>query len=334
MTINRGKLYRRDRVLVQGMEYRVLDFYEKKIYFIKQHSRRINVLIFEVDECMKMIVQGDIKVIQAEKETVFFGKVDDGQRAIADRRKEVLDKAIGMVFPDYECFQHKGGKEVVEYIKRNLSIQETQARTLLHRYLECAFDNRSLFDQRMIKRNRKTEAVTGRKNQFGEHSKVRNDEELEEHFHKAYDYFHENAKFGMTLVDAYEYLLTSYYMENGELLPEEYVPSFRRFYYYILTQLQGSSVRSYKKSERERFNNERLTGGSYSNGAYFPGEILEIDEVELDLEIVRSEPVNGQKQNIGRPIIYFIIDIVPNRCAVANLQAEIFLPEVFFAVVN
>ena len=81
--------------------------------------------------------------------------------------------------------------------------------------------------------------------------------------------------------------------------------SYKQLYTYINTHLGGLTAAEYKKGKREIRNNERPLHGKSDTGVTRAGQLYEIDECKLPIEII--SPVTGE--NVGQAIVYVVIDV-------------------------
>ena len=102
--------------------------------------------------------------------------------------------------------------------------------------------------------------------------------------------------------------------ENGNFidiipLPINECLSEKRFRRYVRTQIGALSLESYKAGIRKRRNDERIQFGTAQTGCTHPGAVVEIDACELDLIVVGQ----NYRQDLGRPVVYFAIDVYSAR---------------------
>lgn len=90
------------------------------------------------------------------------------------------------------------------------------------------------------------------------------------------------------------------------LLPECQRPTYRQFYYYAQKHLTKEEKDLIKTSAAEQRNNKRLLISDSLKDVYGPADMVEIDACEADVSLVSELDPD---QAIGRPIVYFMIDV-------------------------
>lgn len=90
------------------------------------------------------------------------------------------------------------------------------------------------------------------------------------------------------------------------LLPEYQRPTYRQFYYYAQKHLTKEEKDLIKTSAAEQRNNKRLLISDSLKDVYGPADMVEIDACEADVSLVSELDPD---QAIGRPIVYFMIDV-------------------------
>lgn len=117
-----------------------------------------------------------------------------------------------------------------------------------------------------------------------------------------------------TIESSYEWLLQNYYTEykviNGVIsssrLPETQRPTYWQYYTYLKKNVSKEENDAIKTSVREVRNNKRILEGDSLSNVYGPGDMVEIDAVEVDLSIVSEL---DRSKVVGRPIMYVMVDI-------------------------
>ena len=168
----------------------------------------------------------------------------------------------------------------------------------------CALDSKYLYVKSSKNRNYKN--ATGRASSTNTNI-VLNDE-LRHNFDYGIEVFKSQRL--VTIKEAFMRVLYCFYTtaedEGLKLLPPDKRPTERQFRHYFNTVLSNAEIEKILTSKREYRNNSRLLLGSPRDEAMRPGYILEADALEMDINIVSSYDFT---QNIGRPIIYMLVDI-------------------------
>lgn len=91
------------------------------------------------------------------------------------------------------------------------------------------------------------------------------------------------------------------------LMPESERPTLGQFYYYAQKHLTKAEKDLIKTSAAEQRNNKRLLISDSLKDVYGPADMVEIDACEADVSLVSELDPD---QAIGRPIVYFMIDVI------------------------
>lgn len=116
----------------------------------------------------------------------------------------------------------------------------------------------------------------------------------------------------------YDWMLTKYFTARVEtqtsdgvvvqnkLLPIDQRPTKSQMENYIVTHTSAKARRVCKTSKREYRNDERMLVSDNLLNVHGPGDLFEMDEVEMDVSIVSE--VDPTKV-IGRPIVHAMVDV-------------------------
>ncbi len=96
-------------------------------------------------------------------------------------------------------------------------------------------------------------------------------------------------------------------------------PTYWQFYYYCKKRLSIEEKDAIKTSRAEQRNNNRLLLASSRIDAIRPGWIVEVDAWEADVSIVSQY---NPEQCIGRPIVYFMVDVYSRAIVAMSVSLE------------
>lgn len=103
------------------------------------------------------------------------------------------------------------------------------------------------------------------------------------------------------------------------LKPESERPTFRQFYTYAHKHITKQEIDKIKTSAREQRNNKRLLVSDSLYGVNGPGDMVEIDACEADVSLVS---VFDENKTVGRPIVYFMIDVYSRIILAASIAFD------------
>lgn len=299
--------------------YRVIDIRTDSVLLINIQITKLDMVRLPLSFFYKMVNEEKIKAVEYQETNEPIELLTNEEIEILNKREKEVRAVLNSLYPSLEDLQRKTKKEEIYQLMENLSIGKSTAFKLIRCYLQSGQRRESLLDKRKGTANRdksKSEKTTvrGVKQKDGQSSNVLNDEVLLQRFEEAFEFFVKNAEKGVTVKAAYLRMIRTYYMEkkldeNGitvVCLPQAERPSYKRFLHYCKQRLGDTTIKQMKKGKMSVRNDERLLLGNAQSGCHYPGEILEIDEVELDIAMVSMD---DSRQTVGRPIVYMAVDV-------------------------
>lgn len=219
--------------------------------------------------------------------------------------EEITEKArdikniLETIYPNYSDLMSKKPVPAVSIYQKKYDLTPAIVHKNIRRYLQSGCDMYSLLDMRRVSSGRHTDVM----------EKIQ-----EKYFIEAFQMFESgqvksiSAAYNAMLIDHYSIHVLDDKEEYVEvrLLPKEEIPSEMKFRRYVNKQLGNQSVKGFKKGVRENRNSDRIQYGNAQTGCTYPGKIIEIDACELDVVVVSEE---NRRHGIGRPVVYFAIDI-------------------------
>ncbi len=303
-----------------NVDWRVFSMDQVSYSLIKLGTKGRFIITYAFDNFVKMLINNEFSIsFDQEVYMVDETKLPEKVKAVYEKKKAfVLDikQAFG---PYYKQFLGKYCS-LPEYRRICLDhgYDSTKASRILNKWFQSGFQNSALVEERYYKDvERKAyqySTKTGRKGDTSKGMVLGN---------KDYEYiddiistFLKNPE--MSKSQAYTLLLQKYYTvinENHEiqLCPIDERPTMDQFVYYVKTRVSSKDLKTKKTSKSEYYNNERVLNSTTIFGTTRPGDILEADALEVDLEIVSHL---DRTLGVGKPILYMLIDVY-SRCIVA-----------------
>ena len=184
-------------------------------------------------------------------------------------------------------------------------------RKKVREYLQSGRNEYSLMDRRKMIDHSGCSMVKlrGAKPKYYDPNRIENDEKLKSIYDEYFAQFL-NSSEKLTIQAVYDEMVAEHF-ENTALAP----PTYRRFNYYVNRRLEENNMtlKQAKMNARERRNNHRLLKGNAQSGVYYPGQMLEIDAVELDNYNVS---LRNRSQLVGKGVMYCAVDVY-SCCLVA-----------------
>lgn len=302
--------------------YRILDVNTKQILLIAMDIEKFDFQRIQTDCMMHMIETGKLVEAEYEEKQYCIETLTEAEMLLLGNRQSIIENMLTQMYPNWDELQHRKAKPEFYDVCKQLGIKKKAGLRLLRRYLQSGRNIYSLLDGRKQKaKGELGKNVRGAKNKNGNSSNVQNDAILQEHYHEFFMEFMETKEKGGTIQYSYDHMLQKYYtireVKDGELIvrvvPKEDRPSYKRYLRYCNEQLGNLTIRQAKKGRRAVRNDERLLLGNARSGCDYPGQILEVDELEVDMYNVSEA---DSRQLVGRAIVYMAVDVY-SSCIVA-----------------
>lgn len=299
------------------VSYRIIYISEKVVVVCKMHTTKLVLLPLSIEEVVDQIT--DEKLLYEAKTNCVLdiNKLSEKMKQQYERNKEIMKRINDSYAPTYLTLATKDHKPQIQKIAADYEVSKLTVMRLYIRYLQSGMDESSLVDPRAFGKNtykeyEYKEKRPGRKVEDGYSSKVIVTDEIKKQFDEALEQYKKNRF--QTIESAYAWLCQKHYTKtlvtdggfNIEPLPEFKVPTIRQFRYYASKKLTIEEIDVLKTSKREVRNNKRILLSDSLYDILGPGDMAELDAVEVDLSIVSEA---DRTQTIGRPIMYIMVDI-------------------------
>ena len=214
------------------------------------------------------------------------------------------------MYPNWDALASKKTKPELRGLEEKIGCAKSTLVRYLRVYLQSGRNEYALIDKRrMYLGIPESQKLRGPKPKYYDPDRIENDEELKEIFEEYYNRFLQNNE-KLTIQAVYDEMVMERF-ENTVMAP----PTYRRFRYFVNRRLEENNMtlKQAKMNARERRNNHRLLKGNAQSGVYYPGQMLEIDAVELDNYNVS---LRNRSQLVGKGVMYCAVDVY-SCCLVA-----------------
>ena len=233
----------------------------------------------------------------------FEGVFIDGKEIEkAKERAKVLEGVLDDLYPDWNKIYRKSRKPCLEIAAMELGISKSQLRRDMLEYLKSGRDPMSLIDRRLFNKRKKSLKTV----ETVDKGEVDRD--------VIFTYGLKKFKELKNVQAAYDEVCDTYF-RRYDCSEDKVIPlpleesdvkiSYKQLYNYINSHLGELTAAEYKKGKREVRNNERVLHGKSDTGVTRVGQLYEIDECKLPIEII--SPVTGE--NVGQAVAYVVIDV-------------------------
>lgn len=296
------KLEKGMKLVGMNEAWRILYIEGSAVYLCRIDSTKIMVACRSVPDIHEKIKSG---YYRTEKDKMFSINekrlTDEAVNKYKKRRAamDIIDLEYGPTYVDLTSKKSKPA--IAEAIKTYGACRASFWRTVRN-YLQSGLKDYSLYDPRLFTSSTKRYG-SGKNTSSGERPYRMSDEDEKYMLKVIKKYKRQDTPF-YTIERAYQQLLDMYRNPvNGELNDH---PSYDQFYYFLRKNITAKEMNAKKLSAREARNSTRPLLGTVDNDSFGPMDLVEIDAHEVDVELVDDET---HEQNIGRPILYAMIDV-------------------------
>lgn len=273
------------------------------IYLAERDICRVEIEIVDLWDYRLNVRMGRYE-IQVEPSLV----VDERKLTVDDYKKIAFIADVESEFgPTFSNIKKKDG--TLEKIREQYGITKTIGWKFIRKYLQSGRNQYAVVDGRKLRVKREPyqySKKTGKPG--GKNAGILVDDNTRKQFEKYRKKYLNNKH--MTIDQAYRSLLDEYYSErvDGEIkwLEKEKRPSIDQFKYYVRTHTNQREKDRKTMDASEYMNNNRLLLGSAQNGVKRPGDMIEVDALEVDASIVAE---SDRSQSIGRAVAYAMVDV-------------------------
>lgn len=303
--------------LQTGKRYRILYIMSKEsMVVIEMDTTEFNVFIASFSKIIKGIGTR-YNIINESQTVVDTDTLSDKQKDRYNNLKIFISQVETQFGPTYlDLIGHKKKKEF-ETIYKKSGYSKVKAWRIIRLILQSGFDYTIFINRKQ--RNGDCGSKPGRKALVDKGIPIT--EDIKQIFEEGLNLYKKNRNTSFQLV--YDRLCYQYFskVENGAfiVLPQDERPTYRQFYYYCTKHLSKKDMLEIKTSKAEYRNNNRLLLSGSDYNVMGPGDMLEMDALEMDVEIVSE--TNPDKV-IGRPILYALIDVYSRAIVAVSVSFE------------
>ena len=323
--------------------YVIHDMDEDKDYRIiyKENNYIVAILMtkrdgkFEIDEFDQNTLLELVKkhlVAVREPNFKYFDPdaLSEKNRAIYERNRDIVNQVEKEYGPCYFELMTRKPKPIMDQLSKKYLITRKSVLQIIKKYLTSGLSSYSLLPStgKNSSKNITYTKKTGRSNIMGS-AGILVTEEVKQIFEEAtIKYLSGREKSYQTV---YDWMLARFYVEQIEteneygktydykLLPIDKCPTKNQMIYYIRKHTTKKQRDIAKTSHTEYRNNQRLLVSDNLYNVHGPGDVVEIDEVEMDVSLVsEADPTKV----IGRPIVHVMIDIYSRMIIAVSVSLE------------
>ncbi len=299
-----------DRIILFGKLYRILIKHRGLILMIEMNVDKM-IFKWEHETVLSAFLNRNEAVIDTSEETQYpIERLTDDEKASIRMIRDYIENALNQMYPNWDVLASKKTKPELRGLEEKIGCAKSTLVRYLRVYLQSGRNEYALIDKRrMYLGIPESQKLRGPKPKYYDPDRIENDEELKEIFEEYYNRFLQNNE-KLTIQAVYDEMVMERF-ENTVMAP----PTYRRFRYFVNRRLEENNMtlKQAKMNARERRNNHRLLKGNAQSGVYYPGQMLEIDAVELDNYNVS---LRDRSQLVGKGVMYCAVDVY-SCCLVA-----------------
>jgi hypothetical protein len=296
--------------------YRVISILDDTVVLCLMDTSKFELAFFDIEMVTDSINDESI-IIEKDEDAIIFDSnvLSKSARKKFETKFKLLQEVVNIYGPSYARLYGKHDKPELKELLNKYDIAKNSFWRLCTRYFQSGMKPYSLLDKKSFGVNKgKTYQYTnkpGQKSKYVE-SNIYLDEQTLSRFEEALaDYKSGRQK---TLRNSFQKMNMKYYtmtelidgVSSYILMPESERPTLGQFYYYAQKHLTKAEKDLIKTSAAEQRNNKRLLISDSLKDVYGPADMVEIDACEADVSLVSELDPD---QAIGRPIVYFMIDV-------------------------
>ena len=299
-----------DRIILFGKLYRILIKHRGLILMIEMNVDKM-IFKWEHETVLSAFLNRNEAVIDTSEETQYpIERLTDDEKASIRMIRDYIENALNQMYPNWDVLASKKTKPELRGLEEKIGCAKSTLVRYLRVYLQSGRNEYALIDKRrMYLGIPESQKLRGSKPKYYDPDRIENDEELKGIFEEYYNKFLQNNE-KLTIQAVYDEMVMERF-ENTVMAP----PTYRRFRYFVNRRLEekNMTLKQAKMNARERRNNHRLLKGNAQSGVYYPGQMLEIDAVELDNYNVS---LRNRSQLVGKGVMYCAVDVY-SCCLVA-----------------
>lgn len=315
-----------------NIDHRVI--YENGDCFVTilMHSPKSKVIINEwYSEMIRNLLENrEIVIHEPKYDNVFdVDTLSSKEKELYLRNKDIVDMVRKAYGPCYFELASRKEKPCIKELSEKYKITTRTVLYIIKSYLMSGLDPYSLLPKagKKSKGNLNYEKKTGRPPMFEAGMPLTN--ELREIFDDCCKHYLSGRE--KSYSTTYDWMLTKYFTvrvemqsEDGviirqKLLPIDQRPTQNQMETYIRNNTSTKERSICKTSKREYRNNERMLRADNLCNVQGPGDLFEMDEVEMDVSIVSEA---DQTKVIGRPIVHAMVDVYSRMIAAVSVSLE------------
>lgn len=317
--------------LKNELKYRVIYIFDGLVVMVFITNKDSKLEIIQLPK-LNIVEEfnNQVYIIEPPKYKQFdFNSLSERNQNIYNRNLDIVNTISKAYGPCYFDLATKKSKPIIKELSHKYNISSKTILGIEKKYLMSGFDTYSLISEKGKNKNKRTYAnKTGRPSKFGNQG-IPLTNEIKDIFVETLKYH--LSKRSTSYQTTYDWMCAKYFTDsieenspNGKVVtfklrPENERPTKRQMEYFIRSNTTAKQRKIAKTSAREYQNNLRILKSDNLYNVNGPGDVLEMDEVEMDVAL-RSE-INPEN-TIGRVIVHCMIDVYSRMIVAVSVSLE------------
>lgn len=296
LTLKPGQLLK----LTDGTLLRIIHIQKNECVCVDAKSSKLQFAIIDYAQTIEKVYLAEIELQDKTDCVIEESQLTKTQLEKYSRNKRVIQKVIEQYGPDFLGLSEVTSKSFYSYIEEKFGLKRKGLDSLIRKYLKSGCDESSLVPETSRKPSVKIEYDASKNNGSGH---ILNETDLAS-IEEGIRMYKNNPS--LSMAKAYDLMLALYYIdtETGNLPPE--YPSLQQFKRRLYAATSKKERDISKTSAAQVRNNKRVLNSGSSSNVEGPGDLVEVDAVELPIYLVSE--ANAQ-EIVGQPVLYTMIDV-------------------------
>lgn len=283
--------------------------------FVQMDTSKLLLTWISTNDLYENALKNEILFIEEDNDKLVIdaSEMADSTLEQFNKDKKVCEMIRNHFAPTYSKMSHNKKDSFIADCIKEYGYSKPTLLKKLRVYFQSGFNETSLIDKRSLRYKQNEYSTENGSIKKTKECQQRLSDEDKKNFEKYFKQY-KNSKY-TRMIDAYRDMLNDCYRiitenDDGSITygaTAENAPSLRQFRKYIHDNLTPQQKDAIIMKKRDIRNNKRLLTGSASTGVSYPGECVEIDEVDMPVSLVSRYDPN---QTVGRANVYMMIDVL------------------------
>lgn len=312
-----------------NIRYRVVSIMPEHLVLCEMDTTKFNLYIYALQFVVEMLMSNNF--VTEDEENIIFD-IETFSENVREKYKKklgMMNELCAIYGPSFVGLVGRKYRQECHDIMERYNCPENTFNRTCAAYFQSGMKTYSLVDKKAFGANKgkkyQYNSKPGKRSEYLGDTGVLLNEEILGFFEDALKEYKEGRQ--KSVRSAFDRMNSMHFTKteiiNGTptlcLLPQTERPTIYQFRYYVEQHLTKQEKNRIKTSAAEQRNNKRLLLSDSLSEVYGPGDMVEIDACEADVSLVS---MNDPNKTIGRPIVYFMIDVYSRIILAASVAFD------------